>query len=96
MNSSGAGRPRMVNGDHDHTVVPFDAIKTTDSMHIFLILLFIIATENTKPILRPRHGQQTRRTHRIRKCVRAKKNKAAAPLAGNIITQIDYDQIIEK
>lgn len=88
MNSSGAGRPRTVNGDHDHTVVPFDAIKTTDSMHIFLILLFIFATKNTYPILRPRRDQQVWRTHRIRKLMRVcvpKRTKLPRRLPGILL-----------
>lgn len=46
----------MVSGDHDHTVVPFDAIKTTDSMHIFhiLLLIIIIASKNSYLMPRPR------------------------------------------
>lgn len=50
----------MVYGDQDHTVVPFDAIKTTDCTHIFLILLLIIiALKKTYPVLRPGRDQHT-------------------------------------
>lgn len=88
---------RIVNGEHwapwwSHSSVPFNAIKTTDSMvyaYLPLFMLYYYYSPNKVYVI-TRHDQQTQRTHTELEeknadvLVHAKKNKGAAPLVGNI------------